>query len=83
VNALASDADAAEDHRQARLRLLAQRGSERRPGGQVIQNGTELDLIVDLHEALDAFLQAPGDGEVPGFDDVPGIGLRCSLPHDR
>lgn len=37
----------AEDHREAGLRVLAQRVLQRRPGGQVVQYGPELYLLVD------------------------------------
>ncbi len=76
-------ADAAENLRQALLGFLAHRGAERRPGGDVVQDRADLDLLVELAELVDGFLQARGDRQVRWLDDVPAVGFRVCLANEQ
>src|SRR5258708_25585730 len=44
-----------------------------RPLGQVVQDRTELYLLVQFPPLVDGFLQASGDRQVGRLDDVPAI----------
>src|SRR5260221_9251282 len=48
-----------------------------RPLGQVVQDRTELYLLVQFPPLVDGFLQASGDRQVGRLDDVPAI----RVPH--
>src|SRR5690242_13612830 len=74
------DADPAEHHRQPILRLLAERVAERRPCGQVVEDRAELDVLVELAEFVHGLLQARGEGQVGGLDNVAAVRRRGCLP---
>jgi hypothetical protein len=42
----------------------------------MVKNRPQFDLLVDVFEFVDAFLQPPGDRQVERFDDNPAICLR-------
>jgi hypothetical protein len=76
-------AQPAEDHREAGCVSSRQRVLQRRPGGQGVQDGPELYLLVDPVALVDRLLQALGDRQVPGLDGVARIGLRGALPDQQ
>jgi len=77
------NAEPPHDFGQAGFGPLAERGLERRPCRHVLQDRAELDLGIDAAEGVDALLQALGDGQVPGLDDVAAVGLRSCLPDEE
>jgi len=62
-----------------RLRGIAVCEIERRPSRKIIQDRLQLDLLVDLSEGMDAFLQPFGNGQIEWLNDVSAIGFRCGL----
>src|SRR6266568_1239086 len=65
------------------LGRLAERRLHRALRGQVLQDGLELDLLVDLTEGMDALLEPFGDRQVLGLDDVAPVRPGGGLPHDE
>jgi hypothetical protein len=55
---------------------------ERGPGGEVLEETLELDLLVELPELVDPLVQALGDREIFGLHDVADVRLRRRLPDD-
>src|SRR3984957_13641561 len=62
--------DATEDQGQPRLRVVVQRHIERRTGGQILQDGPDLDVLIHPLEGVHAVLQPLGERQVPRVDDV-------------
>jgi hypothetical protein len=76
-------AQAPDDLREPRLGRGARGPVQRWEGGEPLQDGAQLDLLVDGPELVDRLLQALGDGEVPGLDDITAVGARIRLPHEE
>ena len=77
------EAEAARDLGQAGLGLRAIGEAERRQSGQMLQDGPELELLVELSELVNALLQPLGDRQVERVDDVAAVGLRRRLSADQ
>ena len=61
------------------LGLLAEIQIKRGVGDETIQDGPQLDGLVDLLEPVDAFLHPFGDREIDRLDEVAPIGLSDGL----
>ena len=72
-------AQSARDVGKLGLGLGADRQMERWPGGDMIQDRLQLDILVECAEGLDALLQTFGDRQVVGLDDVASIRLGSGL----
>ena len=46
----------------------------------MIEDGAQLDLLVDISELVDAFLEPFGDRQVEGLNRDAVVRLGCSLP---
>lgn len=74
------DADPARDLRKPGRGFLAVSEVERRQRCQMIEDGLELDLLVEPPELMDALLQSLGDRQVERLDGDPIVRLGCGLP---
>jgi hypothetical protein len=56
---------------------------QRRPRGQGFEDGAQFDLHFEALEGVHALLQALGDRQVPGQDDVTYVRLRRGLADEQ
>jgi hypothetical protein len=70
------EAETPDDLRQSSFGFLAAGEIEWGQRRQCVQDLPQLDLLVDGSELVNALLQALGDRQIEGLDDVPRIGFR-------
>jgi hypothetical protein len=72
-------AQPAREFGQAGFGLVAIGEIERRQGRQAIEDGFQLDSLINGSERVNTLLQPLGDRQIEGFDDVATVRLRRSL----
>src|SRR5258708_7900987 len=68
-------AQPARDLGQAAFGVVAISKVQRRPRSEMVEYRLQFDLLVDLPEFVDAFLQTLGDRQIERLDDDPAICL--------